>query len=119
MKVLVDNCVAGSVAPALVAAGHDVECVADWPADPGDTAVLAHAYEAGRVIVTLDKDFGELVIVRGHAHGGIVRLVGFSTEQQAATAVAVLTRYATELNLGALITAEPGRTRVRPVEGRT
>ena len=30
----------------------------------------------GRVLVTLDKDFGELAILHGVAHAGIVRLVG-------------------------------------------
>ena len=33
------------------------------------------AYEESRVLVTIDKDFGELAIVRGQAHSGIVRLV--------------------------------------------
>ena len=83
MRVLIDSCVAGSVASALAAAGHEVECVADWPADPGDPAVLAHAYSGGAVVLTLDKDFGELAVVRGQAHSGIVRLVGFTSAQQA------------------------------------
>jgi hypothetical protein len=43
-----------------------------------------------------------------------VRLVGFSTAQQAPAAVAALSRYATDLAGGALVTAEPWRTRVRP-----
>ncbi len=114
MRVLIDSCIAGSVASALVTAGHQVECVADWPADPGDRAVLAHAHNAGQVVLTLDKDFGELVVVRGQAHSGIVRLVGFTTAQQATASVAVLSHYADELSRGALVTAEPGRTRVRP-----
>jgi predicted nuclease of predicted toxin-antitoxin system len=28
--------------------------------------------------VTLDKDFGELAVVYGHPHAGIIRLVDFS-----------------------------------------
>jgi predicted nuclease of predicted toxin-antitoxin system len=79
VKVLVDSCIASSVAPALSSAGHDVECVSDWPADPGDAEVLGRAKASGRVVLTLDKDFGDLVVVRGQAHAGIVRLVGFST----------------------------------------
>lgn len=114
MRVLIDSCVAGSVPAALAAAGHEVECVADWPADPGDTTILARARNAGQIILTLDKDFGELVVVRRQAHSGIVRLVGFATAQQAPASVAVLKRYASELIGGALVTAEPGRTRVRP-----
>jgi predicted nuclease of predicted toxin-antitoxin system len=29
-----------------------------------------------RVLVTLDKDFGELAIMKGAPHAGIIRLVG-------------------------------------------
>ena len=111
MRVLIARCVAGSVAAPLAAAGHEVECVADWP---GDAAILAHARNTGQVVLTLDKDFGELAIVLGHAHRGIVRLVGLTTAQQATASVAALNRYAAELSRGALVTAGPGRTRVRP-----
>lgn len=114
MKVLIDSCMAGSVATALTEAGHDVECVVDWPMDPGDAAVLSHAQNTGQVVLTLDKDFGELIVVLGQPHSGVVRLVGFTAAQQAAAAVAVLSRYAEELIRGSIITAEPSRTRVRP-----
>ena len=59
----------------LRAAGHDVESTADWPHDPGDEEVLAHAYRNAQVLITLDKDFGEIVIVRRQPNCGIVRLV--------------------------------------------
>lgn len=57
MKVLLDSCVAGGVAPALAAAGHDVISAGDWPSDPGDEEILAAAQAQNRVLVTLDKDF--------------------------------------------------------------
>jgi predicted nuclease of predicted toxin-antitoxin system len=114
VKVLVDACVGRSVATALAHAGHEVERVADWPGDPGDARILAHALAAGQVVVTLDKDFGELAVVRRQAHAGIVRLVGFSTARQASVALAALARYADDLRRGAVVTVEPGRTRVRP-----
>ena len=60
MKVLLDSCVAGVVRSALVAAGHDVTAAIDWPRDPGDEEILSAARSEGRVLVTLDKDFGEL-----------------------------------------------------------
>ena len=48
----------------LRAAGHDVVWSGDWEDDPGDEAILAKAHAQRRVLVTLDKDFGELAIVR-------------------------------------------------------
>ena len=64
--------------------------------------------------MTLDKDFGELVIVRGQRHAGILRLVNLSARQQADVCIQVLTTHGTDLEAGAIITAEPGRLRIRP-----
>jgi predicted nuclease of predicted toxin-antitoxin system len=60
MKILLDTCVWGGARKTLAAAGHDVEWTGNWPQDPGDDTILAHAYQEGRILVTLDKDFGEL-----------------------------------------------------------
>lgn len=113
MKVLVDGCVWGGAKPALVEAGHEVEAAADWERDPGDAEVLAHAHREGQVLVTIDKDFGELAIVRRQPHGGIVRLVTLRAEDHGPVAVATLEQYRDELQAGAIITVEPGRVRVR------
>ena len=78
MKLLLDSCVWGGAAGRLRAAGHDVAWSGDWPADPGDEEVLARALAEGRVLVTLDKDFGELAVVRELPHAGILRLVAQS-----------------------------------------
>jgi len=64
--------------------------------------------------VTLDKDFGELAVVSGQLHSGLVRLVGMSAREQGPICVDVLDRYAQELAAGAIVTVEPGRIRVRP-----
>ena len=116
MKVLVDGCVWGGAGGVLRAAGHEVESVADWPRDPGDQDVLAHAHRNVQVLVTLDKDFGELAVVRRQPHAGIVRLVGISATAQGTVAVTVIEKYEQELSEGAVITFEPGRVRVRPRE---
>ena len=114
MRVLLDTCVSGGVRKPLSEAGHDVVWAADWPADLGDEEILHRAHQEARVLVTLDKDFGELAIVRGQSHSGIVRLVALSTTQQAVMCAAVLAKYEGELEAGAIVTAEAGRIRVRP-----
>lgn len=100
----------------LRAAGHDVICAGDWPIDPGDEEIISRAASERRILVTLDKDFGELVVVHRRPHAGIVRLVGFRASAQGPKAVEVLDAYAPELADGAIVTAEPGRVRVRPPE---
>lgn len=64
--------------------GHDVVHTGDSEPAPGDEEILAQAHREGRSLVTLDKDFGELAIVRSHEHAGIVRLVGISAKRQGA-----------------------------------
>ena len=66
--------------------------------------------------MTLDKDFGELVIVHGQQHSGIIRLVNWPVREQASTCLTVLNRYGTELQAGAIVTVEPGRVRIRPAK---
>jgi predicted nuclease of predicted toxin-antitoxin system len=41
MRLLLDTCLSGKAATALRDSGHDVVWVGDWPADPGDAAILA------------------------------------------------------------------------------
>ncbi len=113
MKLLLDSCVWGGAVDRLRAAGHDVVWSGRWPVDPGDEEILARALAEGRVLVTLDKDFGELAIVRELPHAGILRLVGSSARQQAEVTLKVLEGHATDLAGGAIITAEAGRLRVR------
>lgn len=114
MKVLLDSCVWGKVAPKLRDAGYDAVWVGDWPEDPGDEEILAIAFADSRVLVTLDKDFGGLAVLRKSPHCGILRIVGFSARTLADACMAILSEYRDELLAGAIITAEPGRLRIRP-----
>jgi predicted nuclease of predicted toxin-antitoxin system len=75
MKVLLDTCVWYGVRDALVAAGEDIVWSGDWAEDPGDEQILSIAHREGRILVTLDKDFGELAILKRQLHSGILRLV--------------------------------------------
>lgn len=117
MRILLDTCVWPGVGDVLRAAGHDVESTAAWPLDPGDEEILAYAAVQGRVLVTLDKDFGELAVLRGLPHAGIVRLVDHRTFEQASICETILGRYATELTDGGIVTAEANRVRIRPGSG--
>ena len=113
MRLLLDTCVWGGAVDELEAAGHDVRWVGAWPQDPGDPAILEMSLIDGRVLITLDKDFGELAILHRQPHCGIVRLVDWSIHQQAGACIRAIERYENELQRGALVTAEPGRIRVR------
>jgi len=119
MNVLLDTCVWGSAKNDLEAAGHDAIWVSDWPSDPGDDDILTFAHGEGRILITLDKDFGELAIVHGKPHSGIVRLVNASARKQGQLCLHVLNLHGEELAVGAIITVEPGMVRVRPPATQT
>jgi predicted nuclease of predicted toxin-antitoxin system len=114
VKLLLDSCVWGGVRGDLEVSGHDVSAAPDWGADPGDEAILARAHLEQRILITLDKDFDELAVIQGKSHSGIIRLVDISAKRQAAVSLHILAVYGNELEMGAIVTAEPGRLRIRP-----
>lgn len=114
MKVLLDACVWKGALGELERAGHDTVWVGDWAGDPGDDEVLAAAHAQERVLVTLDKDFGELAVVQRIPHSGILRLVGCSAREQGHACSRLLALYGEQLQAGAVLTAYPDRVRIRP-----
>jgi predicted nuclease of predicted toxin-antitoxin system len=60
MKFLADENFPGDAVRFLRGAGHDVAWVAADGPSSSDRAVLARAFEEARVLLTFDKDFGEL-----------------------------------------------------------
>ena len=111
--VLLDTCVWGGALPELIALGHDAIWSGLWPMDPGDVAIMAAAHAEVRILVTLDKDFGELAILKGLPHSGIVRLTGFRAAQMAKAIHHVVTSYQRDLSAGAIVTVDPERIRIR------
>ena len=114
MKLLLDACVWGGAKNFLESQGHDVVWAGDWLEDPGDREILHRAHSEHRILVTLDKDFGEIAILEGFHHSGILRLVDISAKKQGQYCAEIISRYGEELLLGTIITAEPGRVRIRP-----
>ena len=112
MKFLFDACVSRGVSRGLQSKGHDTIWASDWPENPGDDEILERAHREGRILVTLDKDFGELAIVHGRPHSGIIRLVNLSSRQQAEACLRVIQLHGDELRSGAIITVEPNRIRI-------
>jgi predicted nuclease of predicted toxin-antitoxin system len=114
LKLLLDGCVWGGAKKVLEDEGHDVVWAGEWAEDPGDREILNRAHAERRILVTLDKDFGEIAIVEGIVHSGIVRLVDISATKQGPLCAQVLSRYAADLVPGSMVTVEPGRIRIRP-----
>lgn len=86
MRFLVDENLLLPIVEALRRQGHDVAWVrADAPGST-DEQVLARALAEGRVLVTADKDFGELVFGAGLGAGSGVILLRLRGPLEARTA---------------------------------
>ena len=101
---------------ALEAAGHDAVWVGDWNFNPDDATILETAQRELRVLITLDKDFGELAVAFGQPHCGIIRLVDIHPRDQASACESILARHGDELVAGAIVTMARGRIRLRPAD---
>ncbi|MBC7294244.1 MAG: DUF5615 family PIN-like protein, partial [Thermoleophilia bacterium] len=66
MKFLLDVCAGGRLRLWLERRGHDVVAeVRRRSPSLGDNDVIAWAWEEERIIITVDKDFGELAVAKG------------------------------------------------------
>ena len=74
MRWLADECITVSLVRDLRVAGHDVLYIAEFAASLSDVEVIALASREGRLLLTADKDFGELVFRRGQAVPGLILL---------------------------------------------
>ena len=74
MRWLADECVDAPLVERLRAAGHDVVYVAESDAGATDVEIIRRAHDEGRVLLTEDKDFGELVFRRSQLVPGLVLL---------------------------------------------
>jgi predicted nuclease of predicted toxin-antitoxin system len=93
--------------------GHDVLLAIDVNPRAPDETLLNLATQEGRVLVTEDKDFGELVFVHRLPHPSIVRFVEMRVDDQVAAMQELLDHYLTDMQRGALIVVTGGRIRIR------
>ena len=117
MKFLLDVCVASRVLHnTLVELGHDVLSARDGYASASDETLLALAYREGRVLVTEDKDFGELVFALRQPHPCIVRLDGLTAAEEEAAMRNLIEGEDAAMRAGAIIVVTGNRVRIRSAE---
>lgn len=114
MRVLVDVSAGEAVTDALRQAGHDTVSVRDRDPRLSDSEILAWAVAENRLVVTMDKDFGELVYHSGHAHSGVLllRLADAAAVEKARIAAMILGQFGGQL-LGHFGVYQDGRLRIR------
>ena len=74
MQFIVDESTGAAVVEYLRGLGHNVLAVAETMPQADDSDILARAAGEGRILVTNDKGFGELVFRNGQVHSSVVLL---------------------------------------------
>lgn len=92
MNIVCDEGVERAIVAALRLLGHTVVWIAESHPAADDEVVLDAAEQADAVLVTEDKDFGELTVRRGRVSHGVmlIRMHGLADKAKAAAAVAAL-----------------------------
>ena len=97
--------------------GHDVLSAREVDPRATDETLLALANREHRVLITEDKDFGELVFVRRLEHPCIVRFVGMRVVEQVVAMRELIESHTEAMHAGSLIVVTQRRVRIRV--GRT
>lgn len=74
MKFIVDECVGPAVAIWLKQENYDVISVFNDMRGATDDIVLQKAFQENRILITADKDFGDMIFRQKDQHVGVVLL---------------------------------------------
>ncbi len=99
MQILADEGVDGPIVQRLRDEGHQVWYVAEMVPGTPDNEVRELANQEGAILLTTDKDFGELIFRQRRLSPGIVliRLAGLSSQEKASLVATIISERATEL----------------------
>jgi len=116
MNILADENISRLLVDRLRQEGHRVRYIAEIARGSDDPTVLEIANQQGSLLVTDDKDFGELVFHRHLRASGVllVRLAALSPTEEVELVVQVINSYDEKL-LHAFTVIMPQGIRIRPV----
>jgi predicted nuclease of predicted toxin-antitoxin system len=88
MRFLVDECTGPAVAAWLRSAGFEVFSAYDQSQGASDSTILRRAFDEDWILITNDKDFGEMIFREQRQHRGVVFLR--LSDERAPNKIAVL-----------------------------
>lgn len=114
MNLLADEGVDRQIVDRLRALGHEVFYAAESAPAASDDALLDRANQSGALLLTADKDFGELVFRVHRIHAGVIllRLAGLSADSKCEHVATALSARSAEM-IGAFTVITPGLVRIR------
>lgn len=116
MRWLADECVEAGLVAHLRAAGHDVVYAAETAAGATDAEIVERAMVEARLLLTTDKDFGDLIFRKSQEVPGVVllRLTPDNHAFRKERLLNAVERFGERL-FGRYTVVESGRLRSRPL----
>ena len=114
MRFLADESVDAPIIEMLRANGHDVDSVAELVPSTPDDVVFDRANHGGALLLTGDKDFGEIVFRLHRISLGVIliRLSGLSAPSKARIVAEAIRTHGEEMK-HAFTVISPGMVRIR------
>jgi predicted nuclease of predicted toxin-antitoxin system len=113
MRFLADESGDSIIIRTLREAGHEVLAVVEITPRVEDSNVIKLARREKRILLTEDKDFGQLVFAHGEKTLGVLFLrFPFPARDQIARDVSDLIMQQGEKGIGCFVTIQPGRIRI-------
>ena len=114
MNLLADEGVDKPIVDRLRQDGHEVAYIAEMSPGIDDDTILRQANDNGALLLTLDKDFGELVFRQRLVHAGVIliRLAGLHPSTKADVVATAIAEHGAKL-LNTFSVISPGSIRIR------
>ncbi len=114
LKFLVDVGVGRKVEKWLLSHGYDIKCARNVDPRMLDKEILKIAVAEKRMVITMDKDFGELVYNSGLPHAGVLllRLEDAKSNEKVKIVEKILEKYSDKL-LNRFCVFKDGKLRIR------
>lgn len=108
MKFLIDECVGHGIAQWLQDQGYDAISILEVSPGISDDEVLNKAFNEDRILVTMDKDFGDIVFRSNKNHCGIIllRLSNWHKDHKISVLGNVLSNHGHELTGNFIVATE-------------
>ena len=115
MRFLADEGLDHAIVRALRSAGHDVYSIRESMPSVPDGVVAREAFQSGRILLTEDKGFGQMLAAGQRAEGVVFIRVPFAARKWMVATVVALANETPERLSGNFVTLTPGKIRFTPI----
>ena len=114
IRFLADESCDFAVVRSLRAASYDIEAIVEIASGESDANIIEMAVKKNRILITEDRDFGELVYAHQKQHGGIILVRYPSTARKGmAEAILDLVRQKSGTLVDCFVVVSPLKIRIR------